>query len=235
MFTGSMMMSGGIGGNDSYTKLLLHADGTGQTFTDSSGSAHTMTANGDATQSLTQKKFGGKSAYFDGAGDYLSALDSADWDFGSGEFTIDLWVWFNAASTTSAFVYQYDNSSYTNSAIFFYYSPLNLLKLDFSYNSGTMASKSFSWTPSTGQWYHVALVRTGNNLMAFINGTQIGITEAFNYTIDNSTRNFYIGAGEFNNVVDRYYLNGYIDELRISKGIARWTANFTPPTEPYSP
>jgi len=78
----------------SYTKLLLHADGSnGSTvFGDSSLSAHGVTAYGNAKISTTQSKFGGSSAYFDGSGDYLGAGDSNDWDIGSADFTLDFWV-----------------------------------------------------------------------------------------------------------------------------------------------
>lgn len=75
---------------DSFTKLLLHCDGTSNTFIDEIGK--TITPAGNATQSTTQSKFGGKSAYFDGTGDYLTIPDSIDFNFNSTPFTIDLWV-----------------------------------------------------------------------------------------------------------------------------------------------
>ena len=79
--------------NDANTKLLLHCDGTngGTTFTDSSGSSHTVTANGGANTSTAQKKFGTASAYFDGTGDFLQSADSPDWDL-SGDFTWEMWI-----------------------------------------------------------------------------------------------------------------------------------------------
>ena len=79
---------------DSETKLLIHSDTSSgsTTFTDSSNSARTITANGDVVHSANASKFGSTSMYFDGSGDYLSVPDSNDWDFGSGDFTIDFWI-----------------------------------------------------------------------------------------------------------------------------------------------
>lgn len=89
-----------------------------------------------------------------------------------------------------------------------------------------------SWTPATNTWYHVAVSRQGTSLRAFIDGTQLGTTQtnSVNYVRVNSDP-LYIGqyfAGSANR-----YLNGYIDDLRITKGLARYTANFTPPTAPF--
>ena len=85
---------------DINTKLLLHLDGTDNSttdadFIDSSASSHTVTQEGDAKLENTEKQFGETSAYFDGTGDYLSVPDSDDWEFGSGDFTIDFWVNFS--------------------------------------------------------------------------------------------------------------------------------------------
>ena len=82
---------------DSSTKLMFHMEGSGASFTDSATSK-TVTTNNDVTQTTAQYKWGTRSAVFDGSGDYLSLADSGDWDFGSGDFTIDSWVRFNSVS-----------------------------------------------------------------------------------------------------------------------------------------
>ena len=79
---------------DSYTKLMLHTEGSGATFTDSATSK-TVTANGNVTQTTAQYKFGSKSAVFNGSTDYLSLADSDDWNFGTGDFTIEAWIYLN--------------------------------------------------------------------------------------------------------------------------------------------
>ena len=91
------------GGDPYYSSvsLLLHMDGTGSTFVDNSPSPKTITANGGVTQSDAQSKFGGKSAYFDGSGDYLT-FGSADLSLGSGDFTLEMWVY--PTQTQTAFL-----------------------------------------------------------------------------------------------------------------------------------
>jgi hypothetical protein len=78
---------------DSFTRLLLHFDGADAAtyFRDHSASAHAVTSNGDAQIDVAQSKFGSVSGSFDGTGDYLTAADSSDWDFGTGAFTIEFW------------------------------------------------------------------------------------------------------------------------------------------------
>ncbi len=111
--------------SDPNTKLLLHMDGSnGSTNFVDSAQSRSVTANGNAQISTSQYKFGGASGYFDGSGDYLTVPDSSDWTFGTGDFTIDLWVRFSALQDSS-FVSQtylaspgywtfwYSNSYYT--------------------------------------------------------------------------------------------------------------------------
>src|SRR3989339_878580 len=84
---------------DSYTNLMLHMEGNGNNFVDSAASK-AVTTNGDVTQTTAQFKFSSKSGVFDGTGDYLSLADSDDWNFGSGDFTIDMWVKFNTLGSS---------------------------------------------------------------------------------------------------------------------------------------
>src|SRR3990167_9675179 len=100
---GRARMAAFNGGNDAFTKLLLHCDGVdaATSFPDVSASAHTVTANGNAQVDTAQSKFGGASLIVDGTGDYLSVPDHADWDFGTGDFTVDFW--FRRNGTQGAF------------------------------------------------------------------------------------------------------------------------------------
>ncbi|MFB3887681.1 MAG: LamG-like jellyroll fold domain-containing protein [Thermodesulfobacteriota bacterium] len=86
-------------------------------------------------------------------------------------------------------------------------------------------------TLSVGTWYHIALVRTGNTFKIFRNGVQIGS----DYTDTDGVGNLAAGAmiGRFRQGSPTYDLNGRLDEFRVSKGIARWTSNFTPPSAEY--
>lgn len=214
-------------------KLVIHGDGAdaSTTFTDAATSK-TITANGNVQVDTAQSVFGGASVLFDGTGDYLSLADHADWDFGSGDFTVDFRVRFaSVASNRNLFM----QGSAWNSNFSWgvqWVQAGNLLYFYYTTDGSTSQSKTFSWTPSANTWYHVAIVRNGNNLMAFVNGTQIGSTQSLSgVTIYNSSANLVIGAGISGLSGDH---DGWLDEIAIRKGTAAWTANFTPPAAAYA-
>jgi hypothetical protein len=213
------------GAYDGYTKLLLHADGANNStnFPDKSLYTKVITANGDAKISTTQSKFGGASAYFDGTGDYLSVPDSDDFDFGSGNFTIDWWQYKTSSTTAGVFSRVVNSSSQA-------YTVLN--------TSVYMSSDNSNWDIANGKtlgadslnvWEHFAIVRSGNNFYTFKNGVQQD-TWTSALALYNNSATFAIGR--YWNAAG-YDFPGYIDEFRVSKGIARWTSNFTAPSAAY--
>lgn len=214
---------GGIGGNDAFTKLLLHCDGVdGSTaFTDVSASAHTVTANGNAQVDTAQSKFGGASALFDGTSDSLSMAASSDWDLGavgSGDFTIDFWVRFNVVASQQRLIsagtgWELYMASATSIGLW----------------TAPATQTTWAWTPSTGTWYHVALERVTNVLRLYVNGTSLG--DGTDRDMGSASNSLYIGTYVNGSTGP---LNGWMDEIRVSKGIARWTSNFTPPASAYS-
>ena len=192
-----------------------------------------MTPFGNAQIDTAQSKFGGASGLFDGTGDYLTTPDSADWDFGSSAFTIDFWVRFNDISNPRSFVSQGVDSN--NEWYCEYLSGSNLVRFDY-YAGGTAA---MSWTapfsPSTNTWYHVAIVRSGNTWYCFIDGVSQTVTlglGSFSISMPNLSDVLTIGGSRSGTV---HLMDGWLEEVRISKGVARWTANFTPPAFAYSP
>ncbi len=216
-------------GNDEYTKLLLHLDGNDgdATTTDTSSSGHSITFVGDSHIEQDQSKFGGTSSQFDGTGDYLSIPDSDDWNFGSDDFTVDFWV--HPLSETNygrglfIRVYSLRARMVASYGLYVHY----YLAGDSDY---TLAH-SGSHIP-LNQWTHIAIVRQDDSLIIFKDGIILSTHQmATGATLNNDARPFLIGhgTGEGRN----WPLNGYLDEFRISKGIARWTENFTPPEEPY--
>ena len=220
--------------DDSYTKALLHFNGsdTSTTFTD--GSGKTWTGAVTAQLDTDQKKFGTASLLLDGDSDYISTPDHADFDVGSGDFTIDFWVRFNSVpgAGANAVFYGQRTDYATNNAMSLWYG--GDLKWYFSFTTDGTTQTSLTGittsTPSTGVWYHIAAVRNGSNFDIYIDG-QKQTTKAISGTIYNSTATPLIGAA--NPGTPNYFLNGWIDEFRFSKGIARWTANFTPQSEEY--
>jgi len=205
------------------TSLLLNYTNAG--IYDNAMMNNLITA-GNAQISTAQFKFGGASMYFDGTGDYLTTNVPTNrlYIFGPSDFTIEFWLYsvnfstpvntqivvdFRPTSTDGAYPCIY----FISGQIFYYVSSTNVI-------TGT--------TLSSSQWYHIALSRSGTNTKLFVDGTQVGST----YTDSNSylcganrpaigCRGFLLGENGY---------NGYIDDLRITKGYARYTANFTPPT-----
>lgn len=224
-----------MAGIDSYVKLMLHCNGAdaSTTFTDSSASAHTVTANGNAQIDTAQSVFGGASGLFDGDADYLSVPDHADFYYGTGDFTIDFRVRFTALPGNDSYSWFYNQRADGNNAIqLCLYNSAGTYKVNFSCVASSVLTIEVvkDVTVVVDTWYHLALVRTGNDFKVFWNGTQAGTTVTDASEVPDIAANVDIGrwTGE------GFYLNGWIDEFRISKGIARWTDNFTPPTEEYN-
>jgi hypothetical protein len=222
-----------MSGIDTYTKLLLHCDGAdgSQTFIDSA-TGKAVTAVNHAQIDTAQSKFGGGALLLDGTDDYLTALDSADWNFGDGDFTIDFW--FRPAAGQSAYTtwiaQEKDSSNY-----WLFDMGANGTNPRFSSITGTVQKGEISVTNAqtftTNTWYHMALVRYGANLLIFKDGTSLALTVS-NALGTQGDHAAVLTIGMRPSI--GRYTNGWIDEFRISKGIARWTANFTPPTSPYS-
>lgn len=218
-------------GNDAFTKVLLHMDGAnaGTTFTDSNagGSAHTWTPT-NVTTSTANEEFGVSSALF-AAGASLHTPDSSDFTLGSGNFTVDFWFNRNGNSGTCQIAGQCNSSLTTSSNSFFI--GITSGNLPFaSIGQGSTPLTITSGAAITGSaWHHLALVRNGGTVSLYIDGVSVA-SSAISGSINDSSNNFTVGqAGEA--TVNPF--TGYIDEFRLSVGIARWTSNFTPPTAPY--
>jgi hypothetical protein len=206
------------------TSLLL--SGTNGGIIDNTMSNDLETVGG-AQISTTQSKFGGASMSFDGNGDYLRIRDSQNFVFGTGDFTIEFWVYYNSGLTADVALFD-GRPSGTNGVYPLIFSNTTG-KLVWYINSA--ARITGTTTLSTGTWYHVAVARSGTSTKLFLNGTQ----ESSTYTDSNSyllgtDRPIIAAAGA---TLGADPLNGYIDDLRITKGYARYTANFTAPVGPF--
>jgi len=172
---------------------------------------------GNAQISTTQSKFGGSSMYFDGTGDYLRIPTSQINSLGSGSWTIEFWI-YRVGSGNQIFYDQ--RSTATQVAVTIFNDGTNILR--FFVNGANRISDTTTFPSST--WTHVAVCKSGSSTRMFVNGTQVGST----YTDTNAYVNnpIFIGA-QFDGSGT---LNGYIDDLRITNGVARYTANFNVPT-----
>lgn len=225
-----------VEGNDEYTKVLLHMDGTdgSTTFTDvnAGGSAHTWTASGNAQVDRADSKFGGASLLCDGTGDYLSTPDHADFTLGSSDFTIDLWF-KNVAATGTQRTLVYHGAGGVAATVSVWLRLTTAGVIEALISNGTsftaiVGTTVFSDSLNTGR-HHVAFVRHGNSIILFIDGVQEASGSFSGSVVDPSGSLYIAGTGGSTT------WNGWIDEFRLSVGIARWTANFTPPLVAYAP
>jgi hypothetical protein len=172
----------------------------------------------------------------DGTGDFISAPDSADFALGSSDWTVD--AWFNCVGLTTAggnIGGQGNAAADAASTSFFLGRNATdemVLRVSDGTTLGTLnGTTKFTNLLNTG-WHHVAAVRTGNVLKLFVDGVQEGGDSAFTGSVQNSAETFTVGA---RSAGGGSMWNGWIDEFRISVGVARWTANFTPPASAYGP
>ena len=202
----------------SETVLMLPFEGSNNdtTTTDRSSTGHSVTFNGDAKISTAQSKFGDSSLYLDG-NDSLSFADHDDWTFGTGDFTIEFWVRFSSLTYVHLFSSVADSSGFIR---------LRFISASGWQFGGTTSSENFADTLSTDTWYHVAFVRTSGVVKVFRDGTQKG-SDYSNTTSIDSSNGVFIGRNYSSTTSS---LNGYMDGLRVTKGVARYTSNFTPPT-----
>jgi hypothetical protein len=201
--------------SDANTKLLLHFESHDVS---SLTTPKIPTFVGTAQISTAQKVFGTGSLLLDGDSDYVTLPDSADWDFGTGDWTIDFRVRNHDVTFAATQIWVDVNDGDTSGVVVGLSNVANKIQL------GLASSYSdISWTPSADTWYHIAVVRSGNTVTVYVDGTSVGTKDA---TALNMSGNVGVRIGNRFAVGARYF-NGYIDELRISKGIARWTADFS--------
>lgn len=202
--------------------LLLHGNGTNgsTTFTDNSSNALTTTLFGSAQISTAQSKFGGGSMLFNGSTAYATVPDSALFDLQGIAYTMELQFYVTALPGLECILLSQNNYGTSgewdiriksNGTVVYSIGP-----------AGTAAITSS--VVSTGSFYHLAVLDDGTQSLMFLNGVSQGTNSSLRYL--NSTKAFSIGAAS--NATAKF--NGYIDELRVTKGVARYTTNFTAPT-----
>ena len=182
---------------------------------------------GDAQISTSVFKYGTGSLSFDGSGDYLSTRSTPNLAFGRENFTIEAWVYANSTGSFNGVFSQWpDNNATVNNSYVLESVGSNM---QFYWAVGTtLGGPATLGTITTGVWIHYAICRSGNTLYPFKDGV-LGTTVSITDTLNNPTSNVTVGGL----VAGGGYWNGYIDDLRITKGYARYTANFTPPTQAF--
>lgn len=214
--------SGGGGGTDPFwanVVSLLHFDGPDGSTTFTDQRPNTWTAQSPAEISTLESKFGGASGLFteSTSSRVYTSIGSSAWDFGTGDFTIEFQVYFT--DTTRCYIFDLGSNIASliitpSSGVIEVYGPASWV-----INSGS--------TPfATGQWYSLALVRNGNDWTLYRDGVAyVNATDSRSWGA--SIWEMSIGGssgGSFST------LDGYLDEWRVTKGVARYTANYTPQT-----
>jgi len=184
---------------------------------------------GDAQISTAQSKFGGASIAFDGSGDAVTTSPTVNLVLADGNFTVECFVRFNTLNADFKRVLGFQNGSASNSnySYFIQILPTNAVRGGVCSGSTAFTVDS-SATVTTGVWYHLAFVRSGSTHTLYINGIAAGTTTTATFNAIPDGR-LWIGR----DAGGSFPLDGWIDDLRITKGYARYTANFTPPTAPF--
>lgn len=209
----------------SNVSLYLKMDGANgsTTFTDSSPNALAVTAVGNAQISTTQSKYNGSAGYFDGNGDTLTIPANTVFALGTGDFTIEGWFYSLTSGTSLRGMIDFRTAATGTNGLMLRENDNGFLVY---LNSATLLSTATGRVAN--QWQHVALVRQGTTVTLYVNGvSQTTATSSTNLT-DNIMRI----SGFVDTQSSVYAYNGYIDELKITKGVARYTSAFTSPPIP---
>ena len=218
------------------TSLLLNYTNAGVIDNAVSNNLETV---GGAQISTTQYKWGASSIYFDGNGDNLSGPSTPALNCGTGDFTIEGWVYVSSRTLNYPVIFGNNNGSYTAGAL----ALTNSSAANAAYNnkfclnaydinsSGPPALVSSS-TNALNTWYHLALVRVGTTLKMFVNGNQTASTTISSSIVFNWGKGgVLVGGGNWDTT--NSYFHGYINDLRLTNGYARYQYPFTAPAAPF--
>lgn len=209
--------------------LLLRFDGN---FNDSSANALTVTAIGDAAISATTKKWGSGSASFDGSSDYLTVPTGGTLGFGAADFTVELWAFVLDGANSNEHVL-FSQAAPTDAVGI----AISIYQNDLMWLAGGDPTWTFQRYPSGGhfaagsvnldEWNHLAVTRHDGVLRLFCNGQ---VVDTYADAVVLADTNELVSIGGRSNFSQ--FFSGYIDDVRIVKGLAVYTSNFIPPTAP---
>ena len=192
---------------------------------------HTVTEVGNANVTAAESRFDGYSIVFDGTGDYLDCPAHANFNLGTGDFTIEGWVKTTTAALVGSYsirLFQIDGPTSFNTAgnfQVFLNSSTGALRL---YEASLDSSGSTALTDNS--WHHWAVSRVGTALKGFVDGVQeISITSSLNITANSTTPRPRIGAHSSSQGT----FTGYMDAIRVTIGVGRYTGNFSVPSSAY--
>ena len=218
----TVLASGTINGVDADGKFYVDGNLTGLETAGERG-GKLVTSYGTPTTDTTIKKFGASSLELNGTTDYISIAGNNDFGFGTGNYTVEGWFYFNSvAATTNLFDFRAGAGS--DVAPLVYINAGGQLRF-YSYSADRITGA----TLTTGQWYHIAVSRNGNDTKLFVNGSSQGTwtVSPVDYDI---AKPLIIGA----RWDGANKLDGYVDEFRVTKDLARYTGNFVVPASEFA-
>lgn len=211
--------------------FLMHADGANgsSTFTDASSYTHTCTAQNGITVTTSNPKFGTGSVLSDGSGgDQIAVTHSAALDMGSGDFTAEAFVALTTTSGLSRGVVGKGSNMYDVAMGFYIFVETSGVRARISNGASYLVLTSGTVFPAPGTYIHIALVRYGNDFYLYADGTRQH-SGTLSGALGVNTDPLYVGGNPSENGII-----GLIDEVRITKGLARYTgATYTVPTEAF--
>lgn len=205
-------------------KLLVHFNGTdaSTTFTDSSSTGRTLTANGNAQLDTSIVKYGTAAGLFDGSGDYVSGGGTfSDFAFGTGDFCVEFWAYRTATKSDAVII----ATSTDGSANGGWWVNFNNTSLTFA-SSGVSRISATSVGSADSTWHHWVINRSGTTMRIFKDGIQIATTTN---STSYAAANLRFGGTELNGGFNVWF-NGSVDDLRVTTGEAIYTTNFAVPT-----
>lgn len=208
--------------------LLLNCNGAdgSTTITDSSGTPKTVTAQGNAQIDTAQSKYGGASLLLDGTGDWIESADNAAFELGSSNFTIEFWMRLATSSGRQGLASKGAAGDFPTFDISTDGSGLRGFDVKCTNGAGwsvEFSSGAFVWTVDT--WHHVALTRNGTTFTLWRDGASVGSATS-SATLSNNAEPLMFGKSGYFGAVT----NGHLDDIRVTVGVCRYTAAFTPPT-----
>lgn len=242
---------GNLGDLDNFTTLMLHFDSSSAGVHDSSSNNHTISISGNSGFSSKDSKFGYSSAYFHGThgttdrpDNFLNLQPTAALTMGTDLFTLECWFNFSLEESQTIWCQNNGFSQYAlriHDGVMGYYATTSAGGNSWNMLNGNTGGNSVGTIPILpNTWTHVAFVRdTGNVWRGYING-QLDMTVTVSGSLGTSSQPFRIGgwttpdAGANTTGSFGYPAKGFIDELRVSKGVARYSgASFAVPTAPF--
>jgi hypothetical protein len=188
--------------------LPMQGANNGTTFTDVSNNALTVTALGNAKTTTADFKWGNSCAIFDGSGDYLTIAASSVMDFGTGNYTLEMWVNWTSVSGTQTLL------DIGNGTTQLYITGGNTV---YFFDSGAFVINAVSMTQlNAGTWYYLAVVRSGNTRTIYVNGVSVA-SASRSGSAGSSAVTTKVGV-RFDTALG---YNGKMQDLRITKGVAR--------------